>query len=296
MLVVQAKLCEMLDRRVEVVGHRTWLSGSHGEDIGNSSIDNPPKYPSPIRSIAKSIHRHGLAPVLASHNDVPLCTNPFKPLDLGAQGLQRSPIAQSNLPMAPPDGRGALQLCKSARDRFDGQAEIVGYVPAAHRQFDNVVRRRAIRQFQHEGCQALFGILPAKRQQMLMGELQIGGRASPNLGRQVGATPSHGDNGASLCDSDEAVRCRRGAKTMSATGIELEHVSREMEGDDLAASIVGQLVASHGAGFDLVEIFGGFAFSLDFPASIEANRPTYRLERLGQRISMPEGLHARGGM
>ena len=42
---------------------------------------------------------------------------------------------------------------------------------------------------------------------------------------------------------------------MVATGVEFDHVTGEMEGYDLAATIVSQLVTSHRTGLDLVKIF-----------------------------------------
>ena len=71
---------------------------------------------------------------------------------------------------------------------------------------------------------------------------------------------------------------------MVFAGLELDHVSREMEGDDLAAPIVEQLVGSHRAALDQIEILGRFAIDLDLRVSPETNAPTSHLERPCQRV------------
>jgi hypothetical protein len=80
------------------------------------------------------------------------------------------------------------------------------------------------------------------------------------------------------------------------TGTEFNHVSWELEGDDLAATIVGELVTSRRAGLDLVKIFSKLTFALDFAVSPEANWPTRRSERLSQRILMVDDLLKKGVM
>ncbi|MHC2929281.1 hypothetical protein ACVJA9_004078 [Bradyrhizobium diazoefficiens] len=54
-----------------------------------------------------------------------------------------------------------------------------------------------------------------------------------------------------------------GGKTVAGAGFEAEHVAGKMEGADLAAAVGEKLVAAHGPGDDLVDIFGRLVLAID---------------------------------
>ena len=86
-------------------------------------------------------------------------------------------------------------------------------------------------------------------------------------------------HGAALDDQDVRVGDRLGREGVLVAHLEAENVARQVEGADLAAAVVQDLVGADRAADDLVEVLGRLVLAVDFDVAAEGHGHAHQLDR-----------------
>ncbi len=147
----------------------------------------------------------------------------------GVETGQSAPVAQNDPPRRRQrNGRLRLELGQRARDRLDGEAEIIGDVLARHRHLD-LLGRGALGQVEQERCYALLRAL-GEKQHALLHAAQFTRGKGPKPARDVSVGVGERHQRAALYDKDRRFGDGFGRKVMLVVHLETEYVPRQIEG------------------------------------------------------------------
>ncbi len=176
-----------------------------------------------------------------------------------------------------------LELGQRARNGLDREPEIIGDVLTRHRQFHDIAGKPVGHVDQEGGDALLRGLdqqhgVTARMFEFATGQRPelVGDIAVLRGGRQHRGAPHHDHMG---------LRDRFRRRGMVGAELDPEHVAGMIEGFDLPASVLQDLVNPHGAAQDHVDIVRRLVLAVDFGVARKRHRRAQKLGRAEKGVA-----------
>ena len=157
-----------------------------------------------------------------------------------------------------------MQPRQCAGHGFQCQAQIVGNVAPRHRQRHDAGRRQSSVHLDQKGGDPLQRSLAAEQQHVVFRVLQVTRGHAEQVSRDQRIALSHHLEAAPLDQANRGVHDRLRRKPVLASVFQSEDVAGQVKRADLATAVRKQLVASHGADLDLIDVLRRLLFAVDF--------------------------------
>jgi hypothetical protein len=175
------------------------------------------------------------------------------------------PVAEHDLTGArEPDYPVTVELRECARDRFQRESEIIANVSAAHRQCHHAGSGETAVHLEQEARHPLHRVLATEQQHVIFGVPEFAGGHSPEAAGHLNRDAGRLFKIAAFHQAHGRIGDGFRGQAMGQSGLKSKDVAGQVERTNLSAAIGEQLVAPDRAANDLIDVFSGLVFSIDF--------------------------------